>query len=171
MNDIKKTVLYNAHKLLGAKIVPFAGYKMPISYTKGIHSEYFSIRKKVGMFDVSHMGQFKISGPKSYDFLQNITINNVSKLKVGDAQYSAMCYEDGGIVDDLILYKKKDSYLMVVNAANIEKNFDWMDSQIIAGVNIEKLLEVRDIVQRGLPNEPLYGALARAGLPKGFASA
>ena len=116
---VKKTALYTAHRDLGAKLVPFAGYTMPVSYPDGIQTEYFAVRKEAGLFDVSHMGEFFIRGNAAEAFLQCMTINNVAKMQVGDAQYSAMCYPDGGIVDDLILYKKKDGYFMVVNAANI----------------------------------------------------
>jgi len=138
LNKIEqKTALYDSHLSLGAKMVSFAGFEMPIFYSKGIHSEYFSVREKAGIFDVSHMGEFIIRGENAFEYLQKVTINDVSKLKIGDAQYSAMCYEDGGIVDDLILYRKKDSYLMVVNAANIKKDFDWLNNNIFSDIIIE----------------------------------
>ena len=124
----KKTSLYNHHLELGAKIIPFSGFEMPVNYTKGILNEYNEVRNNCGIFDVSHMGQFSISGSKSLDFLQNMTINNVSKLSNYDAQYSAICNHDGGIIDDLILYKQPDGYFMVVNAGNIDKNFEWLIS-------------------------------------------
>ena len=104
---VKKTALYTAHRDLGAKLIPFGGYTMPVSYTEGIQAEYFAVRKEVGLFDVSHMGEFFISGNTAEAFLQCMTINNVAKMKVGDAQYSAMCYPYGGIVDDLILTRKQ----------------------------------------------------------------
>ena len=126
----QKTALYDSHLSLDAKMVSYAGFEMPISYTKGIQSECFFVREKAGIFDVSHMGEFVIKGENVLEYLQKMTINDVSKLKIGDAQYSAMCYEDGGIVDDLILYRKKDSYLMVVNAANIKKNLNWLNQNI-----------------------------------------
>ena len=100
---IKETALYNSHVQLGAKLVPFAGYKMPVSYPNGIQSEYFAVRDEVGIFDVSHMGEFTISGSGAKEFLQRMTINDVEKLQVGEAQYSAMCYPNGGIVVELIL--------------------------------------------------------------------
>ena len=125
---MKKTALYEQHKKLGAKILPFSGYEMPITYSKGINSECYEVRNNVGMFDVSHMGQFRLTGIDSKDFLQRILINDINKLKIGDAQYTAMCNDQGGIIDDMILYREKESYLLVVNASNIEKNFNWIDS-------------------------------------------
>jgi len=134
---MKKTSLYNHHLELGAKIVPFSGFEMPVNYSKGILHEYNVIRDNCGVFDVSHMGQFFIYGDKAYDFLQNMTINNVSKLDNYDAQYSAMCNENGGIIDDLILYKQPKGYFMVVNAGNIDKNLKWLNNNIIDNVIIE----------------------------------
>ena len=134
---IKKTSLYNHHLKLGAKIIPFSGFEMPVNYPKGILNEYHSIRNNCGVFDVSHMGQFFIHGDSAYDFLQKVTINNVSKLNDYDAQYSAMCNEQGGIIDDLILYKQPKGYFMVVNAGNISKNFEWLNKNITENVIIE----------------------------------
>ena len=133
----KKTCLYNNHKNLGAKIIPFSGFEMPVNYSKGILSEYSSVRDNCGLFDVSHMGQFFIHGDKAYDFLQRLTINDVSKLNNYDAQYSAMCNEIGGIIDDLILYRMPKGYFMVVNAGNIDKNFKWLNNNIIDNVIID----------------------------------
>ena len=124
--QIQKTVLYKSHQALNAKMVPFGGFEMPVCYSYGIQSEYFAVRNDVGIFDVSHMGEFFITGPNALQILQKVTINDVSKLNVGQAQYSAMCYPNGGIVDDLIIYRKSDGYFMVVNAANIQKDFDWI---------------------------------------------
>ena len=134
---INKTSLYNKHLELDAKVIPFSGFEMPVSYSKGILNEYNAVRTKCGIFDVSHMGQFFIYGNKAYEFLQKMTINDVSKLDVYDAQYSAMCNIDGGIIDDLILYRKPNGYYMVVNADNIDKNIKWLKSNIIDNVCIE----------------------------------
>ncbi len=136
---IKETALYNSHVQLGAKLVPFAGYNMPVSYPNGIQSEYFTVRDEVGIFDVSHMGEFTIDGSGSEAFLQKMTINDVEKLQVGEAQYSAMCYPNGGIVDDLILYRKSDGYFMVVNASNIEKDFNWLSEHKTEDVNLKNV--------------------------------
>lgn len=129
----KKTALYDIHQKLGAKIVEFAGYEMPIQY-KGINEEHVRVRTTVGMFDVSHMGEFEFIGPQALDFLQYMTVNDVKNLNIYQAQYSALCYEHGGIVDDLLIYRFPDRYIMVVNAANIEKDFEWLRKHLINGV-------------------------------------
>ena len=119
----KRTALYNKHVSLGAKIVPFAGYEMPVQYS-GVTEEHFAVREKVGIFDVSHMGQFYVEGPSAKDLLQYVTSNNVENLENGKAQYSCLPNGNGGIIDDLIVYKiEDDKYFVVVNASNIEK--DW----------------------------------------------
>ena len=127
---MKKTALYQEHTKLNAKILPFAGYEMPITYPQGINSECYEVRNNVGMFDVSHMGQFKVSGIGASNYLQRILINDLNKIKIGDAQYTALCNDDGGIIDDLILYKEKKSFLLIVNASNIDKNYKWMNKHI-----------------------------------------
>jgi aminomethyltransferase len=120
---MKETALSATHKALGAKMVPFAGYNMPVSY-EGVNAEHQTVREGVGVFDVSHMGEFLIEGPKALDLIQKVTSNDASKLEVGRAQYSCMPNETGGIVDDLIVYRvKPETYLLVVNASNIAK--DW----------------------------------------------
>ena len=135
-----KTSLHSHHERLSAKILPYAGFLMPISYPKGIASEYFSVRDKVGMFDVSHMGEFRITGLDAEKFLQKITINDVSRLDDNDIQYSAMCLDDGGIIDDLLLYKfNSTQFLMVVNASNIEKDFKWISKHASADLKIENV--------------------------------
>ena len=123
--ELKHTALYLEHINLGAKMVEFAGYKMPIQY-RGIRDEHKRVRNTVGMFDVSHMGEIEISGANALAMVQNITINDASALKIGQAQYTAMCYTDGGIVDDLLVYRFKDKYLLVVNAANKAKDLAWI---------------------------------------------
>ncbi len=120
---MKDTALTKTHKALGAKMAPFAGYNMPISYA-GVTIEHKTIREGVGVFDVSHMGEFLIEGPKALDLIQKVTSNDASKLTIGKAQYSCLPNETGGIVDDLIVYRiKEEQYLLVVNASNIDK--DW----------------------------------------------
>ena len=123
---MKNTVLTALHESLGAKIVPFAGYNMPVQY-EGINIEHETVRNGVGVFDVSHMGEFLIEGPKAIELIQKVTSNDASKLTIGDAQYSCFPNETGGIVDDLICYKvKEETYLLVVNASNIEKDWNWI---------------------------------------------
>ncbi|XOD66743.1 MAG: glycine cleavage system aminomethyltransferase GcvT [Flavobacteriales bacterium Tduv] len=123
---MKKTVLYDAHLVLGAKMLPFSGFYMPIQYNC-IQEEYMAVRNAVGIFDVSHMGEFFIRGEQAEDLMQHLTTNDVSRLKTGQAQYSCMTNQAGGIVDDLIVYKlAKGEYMLVVNAANIEKDAQWI---------------------------------------------
>ncbi len=121
---MKNTALTETHIALGAKMVSFAGYNMPISYA-GVNAEHEAVRKGVGVFDVSHMGEFLVEGPKALELIQKVSSNDASKLTVGKAQYSCLPNETGGIVDDLIVYRvKEETYLLVVNASNIEK--DWV---------------------------------------------
>lgn len=133
---MKKTKFYHLHEKYGAKIVDFAGYKMPIQYSS-IIEEHKAVRNSVGVFDVSHMGEVFITGEKALDFVQHITVNDASKLTPGRVQYSAMCYEDAGIVDDLLVYNKSETeYMLVINASNIEKDLDWMNQNNNFGVQI-----------------------------------
>tara|TARA_B100000767_G_scaffold273957_1_gene305591 strand:- start:22 stop:1131 length:1110 start_codon:yes stop_codon:yes gene_type:complete len=125
-NLIKKLSLDAAHRNIGGKMVPFAGYEMPIQY-EGVILEHLAVRKNVGVFDVSHMGEFHIKGPDSLDFLQLVTSNDVSKLSPGKIQYTCFPNSSGGIVDDLLLYCLGiESYLLVVNASNISKDWSWL---------------------------------------------
>ncbi len=135
MSEPKKTGFYDIHVKLGAKMVPFAGYLMPQQYTS-IVDEHLAVRNSVGVFDVSHMGEITIKGPNALEMVQKLTTNDASKLAVNQAQYSAMCYEDGGIVDDLIVYRRENEYLLVVNASNKEKDYQWMLDNKIDGVEI-----------------------------------
>ena len=133
----KQTPLYPEHKNLGARLIDFGGYEMPVQYS-GITQEHLAVRKHAGLFDVSHMGEFFISGPNALALIQKITINDASILKPGKAQYSAMCYENGGIVDDLLVYMlDEDRYMLVVNASNIEKDFEWIQNQNSINADIE----------------------------------
>ncbi|MAU70871.1 MAG: glycine cleavage system protein T [Pseudozobellia sp.] len=137
---MKNTALTSTHIDLGAKMVPYAGYQMPVSYD-GVNIEHETVRNGVGVFDVSHMGEFLIEGPKALELIQKVSSNDASKLTVGKAQYSYLPNEKGGIVDDLIVYRVKDeTYLLVVNAANIEK--DWNH---ISKYNTEVGAEMRNI--------------------------
>ncbi len=127
--EIKKTGFYDIHRKLNAKIVEFAGYYMPVQYA-GIMQEHRRVRTSVGLFDVSHMGEFFITGDDALAFLQKVTVNDVGKLAVNQVQYSAMCYDDGGIVDDLLVYRLPDQYMVVVNASNIDKDWQWMQQHL-----------------------------------------
>ncbi len=135
----RTTPLHEKHVALGARMMAFAGFDMPIQYS-GIIEEHMSVRQSVGMFDVSHMGEFRVSGPNASAFLQRLVTNDVSKMYDGRAMYTVMCKPDGGIVDDLIVYRlAEDDYMMVVNAANIEKDFDWVTTNNAEGAVIENI--------------------------------
>ena len=134
--DMKRTKFYDIHKGLNAKLVDFAGFEMPVQYSS-IIGEHMAVRNSVGVFDVSHMGEVRVTGEKALDFIQKITVNNAAKLVPGKVQYSAMCYEDAGIVDDLLVYKiAEKEYMLVINASNIEKDFDWMLQNKIDGMEL-----------------------------------
>jgi len=138
---MKNTALTDVHIALGAKMVPFAGYNMPVQY-EGVTVEHETVRNGVGVFDVSHMGEFLIEGPKALELIQNVCSNDASKLTIGKAQYSCLPNEDGGIVDDLIVYRiKEETYLLVVNASNIEKDWDWIASKNSVGAAMRNLSE------------------------------
>jgi len=136
---MKNTALTHIHESLGAKMVPFAGYNMPVQY-EGVTVEHETVRNGVGVFDVSHMGEFLLSGPNALALIQKVTSNDASVLTVGRAQYSCLPNADGGIVDDLIVYKIKDEqYLLVVNASNIDKDWNWISSHNLQGVDMKNL--------------------------------
>ncbi|MDZ4745850.1 MAG: glycine cleavage system aminomethyltransferase GcvT [bacterium] len=123
---MKTTAFHNQHVAAGAKMVSFAGFEMPIQYPTGILEEHRTVRNGVGVFDVSHMGEFEVRGEQALDLIQRITVNDASKLVPGKAQYSAMCRKDGGIVDDLLVYHLGDHYMLVVNGSNIDKDLAWV---------------------------------------------
>ncbi len=130
---MEKTALYDRHVSLNARLVPFAGYEMPVQYS-GIVQEHQAVRTAAGLFDVSHMGEFFVSGERAGKFLNLVSVNDVAALQAGQAQYTAMCHEDGGIVDDMLIYKYDDHYMVVVNASNIDKDFQWMQQHLLPGV-------------------------------------
>ncbi|WP_396210111.1 glycine cleavage system aminomethyltransferase GcvT [Flavobacterium sp.] len=133
---MKNTALTAIHEQLGAKMVPFAGYNMPVQY-EGVNAEHEIVRNGVGVFDVSHMGEFFLKGENALALIQKVTSNDASKLVNGKAQYSCLPNADGGIVDDLIVYKIEDNhYLLVVNASNIEKDWNWISSHNDLGVEM-----------------------------------
>ncbi len=136
---MKNTALTSTHEALGAKMVPFAGFNMPVQY-EGINIEHETVRQTVGVFDVSHMGEFLIEGEHALDLIQSVSSNDASKLTIGKAQYSCLPNDDGGIVDDLIIYKvKENTYLLVVNASNIEKDWNWITSKNNMGATMRNL--------------------------------
>lgn len=136
---MKNITLSHIHESLGAKMVPFAGFNMPVQY-EGVNAEHETVRNGVGVFDVSHMGEFLLTGENALDLIQKVTSNDASTLEIGKAQYSCMPNYDGGIVDDLIVYKiKENQYLLVVNASNIEKDWNWIEKHNTYGVEMRNL--------------------------------
>lgn len=136
---MKATPFLAKHEALGAKMMAFAGYNMPVSYS-GINEEHKAVRESVGVFDVSHMGEFRVYGPEAFDLVQRITSNDISKLHPGRAQYNCMPNDTGGIVDDLIVYHMaEEDYLLVVNAANIDKDWRWIQQQNTMGASMTNL--------------------------------
>jgi aminomethyltransferase len=133
--NLKKTAFYGIHKRLGAKLVEFAGFEMPVQYG-GIVEEHRRVRESVGVFDVSHMGEVEVRGRDALAFIQKITVNDAAKLTEGRVQYSAMCYRDGGIVDDLLVYHRGDHTMLVINAANVDKDIAWMRGNLTGDVTL-----------------------------------
>jgi aminomethyltransferase len=135
--ELKSTALTHIHQQLGAKMVPFAGYNMPVQYS-GLIEEHNTVRNAVGVFDVSHMGEFWVSGKGALDLIQYVTSNDASKLTDGKVQYSCLPNDQGGIVDDLLVYRvNEELYLLVVNASNIEKDWNWINSKNTFGAKLE----------------------------------
>ncbi|HEY5672988.1 MAG TPA: glycine cleavage system aminomethyltransferase GcvT [Malonomonas sp.] len=151
---MKKTVLNQLHHQAGARMVEFGGWEMPVQYS-GVIAEHLAVRQAAGLFDVSHMGEIEVSGPQAFDFLQYATINDVASLSDGQVQYTALCYPDGGVVDDLTLYRfAAEKYLLCVNAANTDKDFEWL----------QQLLEKTDFNNLQLVNRSSeYAQLALQG--------
>lgn len=139
-DDMKNTPFTDKHIALGAKMAEFAGYNMPISYS-GINDEHAAIRKNVGVFDVSHMGEFILKGENALDLIQRVTSNDAAKLKNGQAQYSCLPNDKGGIVDDLLVYciEENKVYMLVVNAANIQKDWDWINKHNAKNVEMHNI--------------------------------
>ncbi len=160
---LKRTPLYPFHVRAGARMVPFGGWEMPVQYT-GIIEEHRTVRRAVGLFDVSHMGEFEFRGPDALAFLQTITTNDVASLEVGQVQYSLMCLPDGGIVDDLTLYRiKRDEFLMTVNAANIDKDWAWVQEHLRESVKAENVSDITALFAvQGPRAEAVLGRLADA---------
>jgi aminomethyltransferase len=176
---LKRTPLYEEHAKAGAKLVPFAGWEMPVSY-EGVRQEHVAVRTACGVFDVSHMGEIQTSGPQACDLLQRLLSNDVSKIEVGGAQYAVLCRDDGGILDDLFTYRlDAERYLTVTNAANHEDDFTWFadhaqgfDAEVTDAIDRYAMLAVqgpqarpilRDLAAGDLPNRMRTGRLQLAG--------
>lgn len=137
--ELKKVQLNDVHESLGAKMVPFAGYNMPVRYSSDIE-EHNTVRDAVGIFDVSHMGEFLVSGPHALELIQKVTSNDASKLEIGKAQYSCLPNDQGGIVDDLLVYKiREEEYMLVVNASNIDKDWNWISQYNSIGATMKNI--------------------------------
>ncbi len=150
--NLKRTAFYDTHVALGAKIVEFGGFEMPVQYS-GIIEEHKRVRESVGVFDVSHMGEVYVSGKDALAFVQKITVNDASKLSKGRVQYSAMCYPDGGIVDDLLVYYLADErFMLVINASNIQKDFEWMQKNVSGDVKLENRSDAISLLAIQGPN-------------------
>ncbi|MFC0561642.1 glycine cleavage system aminomethyltransferase GcvT [Halalkalibacter alkalisediminis] len=139
MTDLKRTPLFSLYKESGAKTIDFGGWDLPVQFSS-IKDEHEAVRTKAGLFDVSHMGEVEVKGQGALDYLQKLMTNDVSKIVDGQAQYTAMCYENGGTVDDLLIYRKsEDDFLLVINASNIEKDVEWMEQHLTADVTIKNI--------------------------------
>ncbi len=137
--ELKRTPLYDAHRRAGAKIVEFAGWEMPVQY-RGVIDEHLAVRRRAGLFDVSHMGEIEVRGAGALEFCQRLTANDLSRTKVCQAQYNLLLNERGGVVDDVIFYRlAPESFFICVNASNTEKDFRWLERQAAAGVEVENV--------------------------------
>lgn len=151
--EVKNTPFTHLHIALGAKMAPFAGYNMPISYT-GINDEHQAVRRNAGVFDVSHMGEFILKGEQALDLIQRVTSNDASKLKAGQAQYSCLPNEEGGIVDDLLVYclEENKAYMLVVNASNMEKDWNWIARHNTKGAEMHNISDKTALLAIQGPN-------------------
>jgi aminomethyltransferase len=171
-DTLKRTPLHDRHVAAGAKMVPFAGWEMPVQYA-GIKDEHLTVRSGAGVFDVSHMGEIETTGPDAEAFLQRILSNDVSKIAEGGAQYSVLCKEDGGVLDDLFSYRLADSFLTVTNAANHEKDLAWFQKQA-EGFDVtlhDRLHDLAMLAVQGPDAREIVAKLADAELPKRFRTA
>jgi aminomethyltransferase len=168
--ELKRTPLYQAHRDAGAKLVPFAGWEMPVQY-EGIKQEHLAVRSACGVFDVSHMGEIETEGPEAAALLQRLLSNDVSKIEVGGAQYSCLCREDGGVLDDLFTYRLGDhNFLTVTNAANHERDLDWFRQhaeEFDADVH-DRIDDYAMLAVQGPKAREIVGALAQGELPARF---
>ncbi len=162
--DAKKTPLFDAHKVLKAKMVPFGGWMMPVSYASAL-AEHKAVREKCGIFDVSHMGEVFVRGPSAESFLQKMTVNDITRLGDGNGQYTAILDDKGGMIDDLIIYRlKKDEFLICVNASNADKDFAWMKDRSQGCVPVNRSPDYAQIAVQGPKAFALVQRLASKSL-------
>lgn len=159
MSAINRTPLFDLYKEYGAKTIDFGGWDLPVQFSS-IKEEHEAVRTKAGLFDVSHMGEIEVKGENALAFLQKVMTNDVAKVSPLQAQYTAMCYENGGTVDDLLIYKRaEDDYLLVVNAANIEKDMEWLKQHLLEGVELMNVSD--DVAQLALQGPRAESVLQR----------
>lgn len=169
-----KTPLYHIHTALGGKMVPFAGYLLPVQYPAGLIKEHMAVRTCCGLFDVSHMGEILLTGPDSVKNLNHLLTNDYTYMFPGQARYSPMCNENGGVVDDLIVYKQEENrYLLVVNAANKDKDFQWISSHLVGNASAEDLsASFAQLALQGPAAKEILGRLADSSdLPEKYYTA
>jgi glycine cleavage system T protein (aminomethyltransferase) len=169
---LKRTPLYDRHVAAGARLVPFAGWEMPVQYA-GIREEHVAVRTRVGVFDVSHMGEVETTGPDAEAFLQHVLSNDVSRIALDGAQYSVLCREDGGVLDDLFTYRRPAGFLTVTNAANHERDFAWMQRHAKAfDVEVrDRLHDYAMLAVQGPDARALMAGMTDGELPKRFRTA
>jgi aminomethyltransferase len=163
INMLKRTPLFPVYAEHGARVIDFGGWELPVQFA-GIQKEHDAVRQQAGLFDVSHMGEVRVSGPDSLSFLQNLTTNDVSKLEAGQCQYSLMCFPNGGVVDDLLVYKLADeSYMLVINASNIDKDVEWMRQHLTGNVELTNVSdEIAMLALQGPHAEQILAKLTDA---------
>ncbi|MDQ3388462.1 MAG: glycine cleavage system aminomethyltransferase GcvT [Gemmatimonadota bacterium] len=160
-NDpLLRTPLHAEHAALGAKLVPFAGYEMPVHYPAGITAEHHAVRRAAGLFDVSHMGEFEVRGARALDFVQHVTSNDAARLEVGQAQYSTLLNDEGKLLDDLLVYRFSDHYMLVVNGSNQEKDFAWI-SHFVERFGVQLTDRTREIALLALQGPRAEAILSR----------
>ncbi|TSI08556.1 glycine cleavage system aminomethyltransferase GcvT [Lysinibacillus sp. BW-2-10] len=164
-NQLKRTPLFEEYAKYGGKTIDFGGWELPVQFSS-IKEEHDAVRNRAGLFDVSHMGEIFVEGADALNYLQNLLSNDISKIAIGGAQYNAMCYENGGVVDDLLVYYlKENSYLLCVNAANIEKDFEWMKKHVQGDVTVtNKSNEYAQIALQGPLSEEILQTLTDTNL-------
>jgi aminomethyltransferase len=155
-----RTPLHAEHAALGAKLVPFAGYEMPVQYPTGITAEHHAVRNAAGLFDVSHMGEFIVRGERALDFVQHVSTNDASRLEIGQAQYSTLLNHEGRLLDDLLVYRYADHYMLVVNGANKDKDFRWIQP-FAADFGVELVDRTDDIALLALQGPRAQAILAK----------
>src|SRR4029453_12647003 len=154
MQTLQRTPLYERHRALGARMVPFAGWEMPVQY-EGVIPEHKAVRADAGVFDVSHMGELEVEGPRAHELLQSMLSNDLDKVEPGGAQYTLLTNERGGIVDDLIAYRLEPGrYLLIVNASNREAVYEWLKEREISGSDVRDVSHEKPLLPSQAPRPP-----------------